>query len=185
MCPVLFAIGSGKPEAIQATEWLLDHGASLDVENIYGNTPLLIAVTYEQFNEMDWLIARGAFTKWKRNQTGYTALLCAADVGKRKVLPWLPAWGCLRGIHIYYAGNKAVMKRLLELGADIADRSDDGTNVLLAACYSGSVDMVDWLHTEHGLSLDVTDNDHTTPVIAAARRGATDLISYLIGKGKT
>lgn len=79
-------------------------------------------------------------------------------------------------------GHIQVVKALLELGANIDDRSNNWKTPLLWACLWGHYDVVKFL-IDSGADLFVSDIYGLTPVMSAVMNGNVTLVRYLISKG--
>ncbi len=73
-------------------------------------------------------------------------------------------------------------KKLLEHGADIENRNDQGQTPLLAAVENHNTDMASWL-LERGANINTSDNQGRTPLLAAVENQNTDMVSWLLERG--
>lgn len=103
-------------------ENLIDLGSDVDLQDARGYTPLmLVAEIFEGSGQtalIDLLVRRGASVD-AVNRWDETALACAANAGS----------------------NSVVVRGLLEAGANVNARDDEGTSVLMKALNASHVDM--------------------------------------------
>ncbi|KGO88644.1 hypothetical protein Q765_01715 [Flavobacterium rivuli WB 3.3-2 = DSM 21788] len=105
----------------------------------YGNTPLLLAVNYNNNEAVLALLSAGADTEWKDNR-GYTALMVACFKGYTKVAKLLIEHGAV--VHsvnnnnetaLTFAtllGQQELVRLLLIYGADPLKKDHTGKNAL-------------------------------------------------------
>lgn len=181
---LLFAAQYNAGDAIDA---LLKHGAKIDLADPDGITPLMMAILNGHYDTANRLIARGADVN-KADRSGRTALYFAVDM---HTLEWLfsrptpQATGDL--------DSPDLVKILLEHHANPNARTtsrgfvlhhDSPGNALLIA---GSTPFMKAATTsdlqlmklllEYGADPNITTQNHTTPLMAAAGLGWTDISS--------
>lgn len=86
---------------------------------------------------------------------------------------------------LHYAahlGDLELVRKLVELGADIDARNRFNQNPLLYAAYEGRVDVCRYL-LEKGAAFDFQDNRGNTPILFAARQNHLEVVRMLIEKG--
>ena len=85
-----------------------------------------------------------------------------------------------------YCGNLKLVQWLVEHGADINAKTDNGFSVLHAAAITGSLELVQWL-VEHGADVKAKDSDGWTVLHAAVNgipsNSSMDLYEWLINQG--
>lgn len=146
---------------------ILEQGrADVNHEGRYtGWTPLMMAAAWNQTEIMNLLIRNRADIHL-RDKNGNTAFLHAAE-----------------NFHI------PMMEKLMDLGADIACTNKNGQTALLVATTSLKKDYqqktVPTLQycIEHGLDINVKDNQGTNPLMAAVETVKIDAIQFLIQSG--
>ena len=131
-----------------------------------------------QLEVLKWLRAGGcpwdAGTCW-----------AAAEGGHLEVLQWAHANGCQWDKSLYIAagkGHEAVMRALIEAGADINKASFDGVTPLVKATQEGHVAVVLALIEADADINKATDNGRT-PLYFAAQAGYETLVRALIEAG--
>ncbi|ROS78255.1 ankyrin repeat protein [Curtobacterium sp. PhB130] len=113
--PLHAAAWFDRPEMLSE---LLGRGASIDLPDSEGRTPLTLAIDRDARAAVDVLVASGAGLE-ARDSDGNTPIVRAA-------------WG----------GHAAIVRGLAEAGADTTTRGSRGATVLIAAVDSGDVDTV-------------------------------------------
>jgi ankyrin repeat protein len=126
--PLQLASGKGH---IEIVEFLLNHGADIELENIHGETPLMLAARYARYGQYETiktLLEHGAKVNHK-GKYGGTALHMAAMYSGEKVINLLISYGAdvnARDEHQSTPLHQAAMlsnieaaKALVEHGADI------------------------------------------------------------------
>ena len=79
--------------------------------------------------------------------------------------------------------DPAVCRVLIDAGADIATKDEDGRTPLHYACYSGALDVVEML-VEEGAGVRVKDDsDGVSPLDTACESGALNVVKMLVGVG--
>ncbi len=126
--PLHLASGKGH---IEIVEFLLNHGADIELENIHGDTPLTLAARYARFGQYETikaLLEHGAKVNHK-DKHGRTALHDAAMYSGKEIINLLISYGAdvnARDEHQSTPLHQAAMlnnieaaKALVEHGADI------------------------------------------------------------------
>lgn len=80
------------------------------------------------------------------------------------------------------AGNNQEVNRLIELGADIKAKDNDGRGLLHWAAIYGHLHTLKMLQ-EKGLDINATTNHHSTPLHNAAWNGQSEIVAHLLGAG--
>jgi ankyrin repeat protein len=83
--PLLSAANGGQ---LEMSEWLLNHGATLEEADYDGYTSLILAACGGNIELVKFFIAKGSWIK-ERNSNGDTALLLASYCGHRELVDWL------------------------------------------------------------------------------------------------
>jgi ankyrin repeat protein len=78
--------------------------------------------------------------------------------------------------------DQAIMRLLLDAGADVHLRGKDGNRALHTAAWSNRADLAALL-LEHGADVDVRNDSGTTPLHYAAAAGHTEVVELLLTKG--
>jgi len=79
-------------------------------------------------------------------------------------------------------GNKAMVKFLIEHGADITIKNKEKCTTLFSACESGNEHLVRYL-VGPGADINEKDKDDETPIFYACKSGNEHLVKYLEEKG--
>ncbi len=158
---VIAAMVSGSRRTL---EQLAQHGANINA-SVGEFTPLMAASYCGDLEAAAWLIDQGADVKARTN-AGCTALNGAA-----------------------VAGNAAIVKLLLEHGADPNVRYEEPDTIgdfqtpLMNAAWKGHADCVKLL-LEHGADVNVQGGPFKrTPLLCAATNGSVETIRLLVAKG--
>lgn len=126
---LLHCCGSGDIAGVRAA---LDAGADIEVQDVYGNTPLLWAAKFCGDEMVKLLLARGANVN-AQNEEGDTALMEAASAGRLSCLKLLLDHGAKVGASGFsgtamtiavYSNQDDCAVYLAQAGADYADFKD-------------------------------------------------------------
>ncbi len=199
--PLALSAGhSYKPDIVAL---LLDHGAEVNAPDRNGVTPLMLAVHERGFPEIvKFLIEKGAQVD-ARSNNGSTPLHRAAQASISN--RYLFRLFCLPSIHpdndrdIEEVRQRPLemIQLLLENGAQVDARDEDGNTPLIVAAKGTDRPEIIQLLIEKGAKVNARNNDGWTPLMVAARGagsegnilGATgallggDIIELLLDKG--
>ncbi|GMV93853.1 MAG: hypothetical protein AMXMBFR82_36310 [Candidatus Hydrogenedentota bacterium] len=137
------------------TRMLIEAGADLDLQDSDDQTALMFAICGQQEETVDLLLDAGA----------------RADIEN-----WLAFDFAVR------FGTPRMVKRLIDLGADVNRRDGDGAPPLLEAVNRGSQELVEMLIAS-GADHDATACGGQTAVSLAASGRNADLFEYLVDQG--
>lgn len=137
---------------------LISYGADPDLPDIYGNTPLSIAVRYDDLQVADYLLSLGA----------------SID------LPYMPS-GELISIAARNR-NKFLIRELTKKNADINQHGHHKRTALLEAASMGDADLAAGLIVQ-GADVNLGGHKGFTPLIWAAINGYMELAEVLIASG--
>ena len=158
-------------EHFQTAKFLHDNGADPNVRGYGGITPLQSAAYHGEFEMVQLLLKYKADVHHARRHEDETMLHFALqnydDSGRRPNLA---------------VSLSNVARLLLEHGADVNARTNDGSTPLHVAAGSGSVEAIHVL-LEHGADANARKNDDTTPLHEAARNGRAEAIRVLLEHG--
>ena len=140
-------------------------------------------------------VAARGFAAVQRRLVGRTALIKAAgkgDIGRVKTLLDLNVNTEMKDqlgrTALHWAAerrDKDVVELLLEYGADIAAKRDDGSTVLLllhSSAYGGQWEVVKWL-VEHGADVTAKGDGGSTVLHQAANGGHLEVVKWLVEHG--
>jgi ankyrin repeat protein len=202
--PLLMAITNNQPDA---ADLLIESGAEINAADFWGRTPLWAAVEMRNveysrsgehnvdrtrlFKLITTLLDRGADPNARTAEVPPTRrfLLGLGD------LSWVDFTGQTPFLRAALSGDVAVMKLLLEKGADPAIATNSGTTPLMAAAGINWVvaqtfteDLPTQLEAvklclEKGADINATNSMGLTPVFGAANRGADNILEFLVAHG--
>ncbi|CAH0034679.1 unnamed protein product [Clonostachys rhizophaga] len=187
------AAGSGHVEIINL---LLEHGWH-NMELPKGSSPLLYAIAHAQPTIAELFLSRGADVQATFGREKKTALHFAALWGQVRLLRNLIRRGAnfeartkTEGetpLHVasknrYPSYGLKLVRALLNAGADIASRRNDGRNILHLAASVGNVPLLGRA-LRHGIDPDSKTVRGLTPLAIAAEYGQLGSISILLRWG--
>lgn len=154
--PLVLASRNGNATIIRQ---LLKAGADPNGAVRGDETPLMFASRTNRVDAVNALLSGDAKVNSHEDWNGQTALMWAAD-----------------------AGQAAVVRALLDHGADVHARSHSGATALLFAARHGDLDTVKAL-LEGGAGVNEARPDGATPLLCAVINGHADLVDFLLAKG--
>ena len=146
-------------DATEAALELLSHGASINIANLKGVTPLILASQRGNIRIVQQLLIRKANTSASTLTTGTTALIQAS-----------------------HFGHFAVVRLLLQSGANMEQANYKRTTALMRACQEGHTSIVHLL-LEHGCHVNRTNHETMSALSLASHRGHAAIVRLLIEKG--
>ncbi|CAL0299221.1 unnamed protein product [Lupinus luteus] len=159
---------------------LLSNGAKINIRNAgEGDTPLHIAASTGDDNMVKLLLQKGA-NKDVRNKQGKTAYDFAAENGHVSLFDVL-----YLGDKLCTAARKGEVRtilKILESGAGINGRDQNGWTALHRASFKGRIDVVRVL-LEKGIDFDAKDEEGYTALHCASESGHADVTELLVKKG--
>ena len=180
------------PDVVQV---LIDAGADIDITaNFDGCSPLHYACESGSLESVKMLVRAGAEVR-ATNHRGETCLVRAIHAARYGHIETLRYLVCLPEVDVNYrhAGNYTalhcavdekprtdVLQVLIDAGADIDAKNNEGRSPLHSACASGALDVVKML-VEAGAGVRATNDRGETCLILAARNGHTETVRYLVG----
>ncbi|PCG20424.1 ankyrin repeat domain-containing protein [Brachyspira sp. G79] len=172
----------------------LDVDYNLEIDEYSKSTPLIEAIKYKQTNIINYLLENNADV----NLTlGYSSPLTEAMYDEELVYKLIDLGADvnlaaeLSGFTPLMASlhNITIAELLIEKGADIEAKDNDGINALVYASTYNNEEMVKFL-LEKGADANTVceiENEHTdissTPLMNAAYRGNTNIINMLLENG--
>ena len=179
---------------IEVMELLIRQGA--DVNHFCGTqaTPLLVALENEDINTVNLLINHGSDVNYVRKRSGRITLLMESVIRNNKeiMLALLNANARVNDV-TKITGNNALilatihdsdecLKILIERGANVNERNNNGETALSVAAKFGSVKSVQTL-LKHNALINVQDFSGKTPLMCAAFSNHDDTMKLLIASG--
>jgi ankyrin repeat protein len=131
---------------------LLQKGIDINVRNVRGNTPLVVAADAGQRKIVDILLGGGADVNLP-DSTGWSPLMCAIITGRDEIA-----------------------LALLQKGASVNARSASGDTVLTLAAIRSSLKIIDEL-IRRGADPEQTDRYGRTPLMIAEEHRRADVVS--------
>jgi len=160
---------------------LLEQKANLDVQGYNGLTALMLAAENNQLSIVKALLAKNADPNLQDN-SGWTALMKAVYRGNTDCVVALADRSrqeVNRGLLVAaLMDHKDTAKALLERGAEIDTRADDGRTPLMLAASKGYADLVSFF-LQQGADRSLTDNSGNTAVALASGKGSREVASLL------
>ena len=157
---------------------LLDQGVDIEARSKIGYTALIVAAGGGHEAVVRLLIEKGADVGAK-DSSGYSALHTVAEMSGDRI-----RWGVYGTFQATTVGYEAVVRLLLEKGAELEGKSEVVKTPLLYAAGAGrGNEAVVKLLLEKGAELDVKDQNGQTPLSYAAENGSEAVIALLLEKG--
>ncbi|MED6210327.1 hypothetical protein PIB30_063095 [Stylosanthes scabra] len=166
---------------VECVKLLLASAARTDIRNNAGDgdTALHIAASTGDHNVVELLLRNGA-NKYVRNGSSKTAYDVAAEKGHSRMFDALRL-----GDELCVAARKGEVRRidkLVENGAVVNGRDQNGWTPLHRACFKGWIDAVHVL-LEKGIDLDAEDEEGYTALHCAVECGNAEVAEVLVKKG--
>ncbi len=179
---------------LKTLQSLLSSGINPDLADRYGHTPIYYAASFNQTEAVELLLACHADpnthvgTHKDISQSPATPLQYAAELGNRRTASLLIAAGARinekgptgrTALH-YANGHLDLLQLLIDKGADVNARDEEGASPLDDAAWFGSLDTVAIL-LAHGARLNETEpKTGATPINEAAYKGRARLVQYML-----
>ena len=168
---------------------LIDAGANIEARDNSGYSPLHFACSSGSPDSVKMLVRAGAGVRVTNNY-GDTCLIFAASRGHTEIVRYLVGLKEVEvdhtddedGTALHWAADNNhadVVQVLIDAGANIEVRDNNGYSPLLWSCSSGSLDVAKLL-VRAGARVRVTDNGGHTCLEIATSNGHTETVRYLI-----
>ena len=164
------AVVEGPPKIV---EYLLTHGAEVNVANEYGDTPLDEATAFDKTETITLLQQAGA-----THGKGFRIKAAPTATGGHTPTNTLNA--DLRTAA--REGNTGTVELLLDRGANIEAKDRWGQTPLLLAAWRGNTETVELL-LDRGANIEAKDIRGLTPLLLAAKEGNTETVELLLDRG--
>jgi ankyrin repeat protein len=174
-------MAASKNGRIEVVNKLLDQKINLDAQDKQGVTAIMMAAEANQVEIVKLLLKKNADPNLE-DQTGWTALMKAVYQGNTSCVEALAARSrqeVNRGLLIAaLTGHKEIAKILLDNGAEVDSRADDGRTPLMLAAGKGDNDLVSFL-LKAGADPTLTDKSGATAGSLATAKGHAEVASRL------
>jgi len=174
-------MAAAKNGRIDVVKKLLDQKVKIDAQGKDGVTALMLAADGNQLEIVNLLLKRGADPNVE-DQRGWTALMNAVYQGNANCVEALAAQSrqeVNRGLLVAaLMGHKDTVKVLLDHGAEVDTRAEDGRTPLMLAAGKGDNDLVSVL-LKAGADPTLTDKSGATAGSLATAKGYKELAGRL------
>gem|GEM_PF-1344991 len=177
--PLIWAAYYGRDDALKL---LLDSGADIHARGKGGETALMQSAAFGHLGAVQVLLDRGADPNVE-DERGWTPLRCAAAERKVDVAESLKKHG--GGLTLIIAailGDIEDVRRLIDLGANVDERDQEGITPLIEAIRHQNGAVIEIL-LEHGANPNQADNGDNTALMMAALTGQAQVVRQLLVKG--
>ncbi|EEZ97168.2 Tankyrase-like Protein [Tribolium castaneum] len=188
--PIHWAASRGN---IDIMEMLIAANCDIEARDKYGMRPLLMACWHGHRDAVQLLINTGACSN-ATNKKHYTLLMCAARNNRISVVDFLidtledtrvdavdiDSQTAL--FHAAMGGHIEIVKRLIDLGANLNKRSKESRTALHVACERGHCDVAELL-LNHEADMEAKDTNGNTPLHVASQNQQTELVHVLLETG--
>lgn len=146
-------------EDLEALSGLIESGIDVDLVDLNGETPLLMAIRANKLITADYLIQIGADID-KRDNNAVTPLmeLCRNNI------------------------SSDIFKRVVSTSKQVNSRNNLGETALHMAAYGGYLQLVKML-VDNGADVNIENRKGESPLHKTATYGWTEVAAYLVGQG--
>ena len=172
------------PNAIETVRLLIAAGADVNAKfaGVHGETPLHWAASSDDVDVLDALLDAGADLEANGSVIdGGPALADAVAFGQWNAARRLLERGA--SANLWQAAAMGLMPRVLELATAAAQPThEEITNAFWCACHGGQRQTAEYL-LDRGADINWIGHDDLTPIDAAARSDAHNLVDWLQTRG--
>ena len=190
LTPLHYAVKRSKSK--EAVARLLDENPNIEARARAGNTPLLLASSFNDSEIIELLLDKGADVNARKNDEE-TPLHLAALSNEPEVVALLLDRGAdiraytrvhpLTPLHFATGSNNLeVVNLLLDRGADIHASDESGISTLHEAAKNNTPEMVAFL-LDRGVDIEARDSDGDTPLHRAAGHNTPEVVALLLDRG--
>lgn len=162
-----------------------NRGADLNSHDMFGKTPLILAIEQDSFEIVDILVASGADPNQKSIDEK-SPLGIALERGNNKIVGHLIAKGAEGGAELLQSAveqnNSELLDMLLEKGADVNSKNQEGMTALLVACQRENLVLVEHLLKKNA-DANVKDNSGFNPLSLAMKQENYKMFDMLVEYG--
>ena len=180
-------VPEGYPDVVQV---LIDAGADIEAKDDMGRSPLLHACCKGNLSIVKMLVEGGASVR-ATDYESETCLTLAAHHGHTETVRYLAGLPEVdinhKVMNKHTALHRALLTRhsgvvqvLIDAGADIEAKDEEGGSPLFVASKKGNIVMVHML-VKAGAEVHATDNEGNTCLTIAQSEGHTETVRYLVG----
>jgi ankyrin repeat protein len=174
-------MAASKYGRIDVVNKLLEQKVNVDAQGKQGTTALMLAAENGQVEIVQLLLKKNADPNLE-DQTGWTALMKAVYQGSSGCVEALAARSrqeVNRALLVAaLTGHKEIAKILIDNGAEVDSRADDGRTPLMLAAGKGDNDFVSFL-LKAGADPTLTDKSGATAASLAAAKGHQEVTAHL------
>ncbi|XP_044262237.1 ankyrin repeat and death domain-containing protein 1A-like isoform X2 [Tribolium madens] len=172
---------------------ILKEPVDINSRNNYGRAPIHWAASRGNIDIMEMLIAANCDIE-ARDKKHYTLLMCAARNNRITIVDFLidtledtrvdavDIDGQTALFHAAMGGHIEIIKRLIDLGANLNKKNKENKTALHVACERGHCDVADLLLT-HEADMEAKDTNGNTPLHVASQNQQTETVHILLETG--
>lgn len=188
--------------AIKERQWelvnyLLDHGANVNIRDKYGLTSLHYLISQGEFDKVYDLILNRNADITAEDGLSDTPLAYAVTIGNLELAKWLVQHEAVSSNSFEQFQLIRVLRQAIDYGhfdflqwliekkqIDINSVNEYGLTMLHFAAAGGKLKIVQWL-LEQGANINCVTNDNVTPLHFAAKNNKIEIVQYLVNNGAT
>ena len=156
--PLIKALSKRPPESLEKLEKLIAKGADVNAQDKYGNTALHVACQNGHFSAGQFLLGHGANVKIL-SKSGKTPLASLATCNDKNDPE----------------GSRNLAKAMLEIGAEIESRDEEGVTPLMWAANRANNELVEFLLAS-GAKANAMSDSKQTPLMFCQKLKAAEVL---------